>query len=66
MENSLEYAAREMVAYFGSQAVDVATRRAMDLARRGDWRDQDRAMLMLSRIESLTSRCMRGEPVGCL
>lgn len=66
MENSLEYAAREMVAYFGSQAVDVATRRARDLARRGDWRDQDRAMLMLSRIESLTTRCLRGEAVGCL
>ncbi len=66
MEHSLEYAAREMVAHFGSQAVDVATRRAVDLARRGDWRAQDRAMMMLSRIESLTSRCMRDEQVGCL
>lgn len=66
MDNSLEYAAREMVAYFGSQAVDIATRRAVDLARRGEWRAQDRAMLMLNQIESLTSRCMRDEQVGCL
>ena len=66
MEHSLEYAAREMVAHFGSQAVDVATRRAMDLARRGDWRAQDRAMLMLNRIECLTARCLRDDTVGCL
>lgn len=66
MEHSLEYAAREMVAYFGSQAVDVATRRAEDLAQRGEWRAQDRAMLMLSRIECLTSRLTRDERMGCL
>ena len=66
MEYSLESAAREMVAHFGSQAVDVATRRAADLARRGDWRAQDRAMLMLSRIECLTSRCVGDEQMGCL
>ena len=66
MDNSLEYAAREMVAYFGSQAVDIATRRAEDLARRGEWRAQDRAMLMLNRIESMTTRCIHDGQVGCL
>ena len=66
MDNSLEFAAREMVAYFGSQAVDIATRRATDLARRGEWRAQDQAMLMLNRIESLTSRCIRDGQMGCL
>lgn len=66
MDHSMEYAAREMVAYFGSQAVDIASRRAADLARRGDWRAQDRAMLMLNRIESLTARCLRDEQTGFL
>ena len=66
MDNSLEFAAREMVAYYGSQAVDIAARRAADLARQGQWPAQDRAMRMLTQIESLTSRCMRDGQVGCL
>jgi hypothetical protein len=66
MDDSLEFAAREMVSYYGSQAVAIATRRAADLARRGEWPAQDRAMRMLTQIESLTSRCIRDGQVGCL
>ncbi|KIL99877.1 hypothetical protein CCC_02666 [Paramagnetospirillum magnetotacticum MS-1] len=53
MEEHWTSAANEMVAYFGREAVSVATRRAEDLARRGDWRAADRAMLLLSRVERL-------------
>lgn len=54
MEDALETAARQMLSYFGSQATEVQTRRARDLAGSGDWPAQDRALLLLNRMESLT------------
>jgi hypothetical protein len=59
MDENWTMAAREMVAYFGSQAASVAAHRAADLARRGDWPAADRAMRLLSGIERLSGD--RGE-----
>lgn len=53
MDEHWTMAAREMLAYFGNEAVTVAARRAEDLARRGDWPAADQAMRLLSRIERL-------------
>jgi len=53
MEEHWISAAHEMVAYFGQEAVSVATRRAAELARRGDWPAADRAMQLLTRVERL-------------
>lgn len=53
MDEIWTVAAREMVAYFGREAVGVAARRAAELARCGDWRGADRALLLLSGVERL-------------
>jgi hypothetical protein len=63
MDEHWTSAAREMVAYFGREAVSVATRRAEDLARQGDWPAADRAMLLLNRIERLSSGPSYGHSV---
>ena len=55
-DDHLEHAARRIIEHHGAHAVDVAARRAGDLARRGDWRGQDVAMLVLTRVEQLTGR----------
>lgn len=53
MDEHWTSAAHEMVAYFGREAISVATRRAAELARRGDWPAADRAMQLLTRVERL-------------
>jgi hypothetical protein len=53
MDEQVEIAAREIVERYGSQAVDIAARRADDLARRGDWPGQDVAMRVLNWVEKL-------------
>ncbi|MBI3446014.1 MAG: hypothetical protein HY055_11820 [Magnetospirillum sp.] len=54
MDDSWNTAAREMLSYFGPSAVTVAAQRADDMARRGDWRAVDLAMLLLNRVEHLS------------
>lgn len=60
MDESWTLAAREMVAYFGREAADVAAGRAAELARRGDWRGADRALLLLSGVERLCRPAAKG------
>lgn len=60
MEECWTSAAKEFLAHFGKEAAGVAARRADELARRGDWRGADRALLLLSGVERLDSRVNRG------
>lgn len=53
MDDGVMVAADQMAAWFGREAASVAARRAEELARRGDWRAADRALLLLTRLERL-------------
>ena len=54
-EDSLDIAARRMLARFGGLAAEITAGRAEEMARHGDWRGQDMALLMLNRIETLAA-----------
>lgn len=56
MNDTLETAARQILDHFGSQAAEVIRHRARDLAGRGEWRAQDQALLVLTRLETLMPR----------
>lgn len=62
MEEHLESTARAIIAHFGSQAVEVAATRARDLARCGDWRGQDMALMVLNQVERLSERRLGSKP----
>ena len=53
MDEGWTMTAREMVDHFGREAAGIAARRAAELARRGDWRGADRALLLLTGVERL-------------
>ncbi|WP_146747713.1 hypothetical protein [Paramagnetospirillum kuznetsovii] len=59
MDDAMETAARRMLDRFGPLAAEILTSQARDLAARGDWPAQDRALLMLTRVEFMASRPMR-------